>query len=99
MNKNEHKTIITLDTKHEKKIIQTKIQNIKQKGNKIHTKNNNRNQQSVSNLHTFSSVHCQKENYSNETKLCSCIKFNVLGSWADNKINNDMLAMLHTNTK
>lgn len=54
------------------------------------TQNNNRNQQSISNLHTFSSVHCQKENCSNETR------FNVLGCWADNKINNDMLAMLYT---
>ena len=77
---NEHKTIIIIDTKHKQNIIQTKIQNIKQKGNKIHIKNNNRNQQSVSNLHSFSSVHCQKENYSNETKLFSSIKFNVLGS-------------------
>jgi len=32
-----------------------------QKGNKIHTTNNNRNQQLVLNLHTFSSVYCQKE--------------------------------------
>jgi hypothetical protein len=39
---------------------------------------------------------CQKEKYSNETKLFSSIKFNVLGSRADNKINNDMLAMLYT---
>ena len=43
-------------------------------------KNNNRNQQSISNLHTFSSVHCQKEKYSNETKLFSSINFIVLGS-------------------
>ena len=55
-------------------------------------KNNNRNQQWISNLHTFSSVHCQKENYSNESKIFSIIKFKVLGSRADNKINNDMLA-------
>jgi hypothetical protein len=48
----------------------------------------------MSNLNTFSSAHCQKEKYSNETKLFSNIKFNVLGSWADNKINNDILAML-----
>jgi cellobiose-specific phosphotransferase system component IIC len=41
---------------------------------------NKNNQQSISNLHTFSSVHCQKEKYSNETKLFSSIKFNVLGS-------------------
>jgi hypothetical protein len=43
-------------------------------------KNNNRNQQSISNLHTFSPVHCQKEKYSNETKLFSSINFIVLGS-------------------
>ena len=42
---------------------------------------------------SFSSVYCQKENYSNESKIFSNIKFKVLGSWADNKINNDMLAM------
>ena len=59
-------------------------------------KNNNRNQQSISNLHTFSSVHRQKEKYSNETKLFSSINFIVLGSWSDNKINNDMLALLYT---
>ena len=79
------------------KIIQTKIQNMhKMKYNS--PKNNNRNQQSISNLHTFSSVHRQKEKYSNETKLFSNIKFNVLGSWADNKINNDILAMLYTSS-
>ena len=60
-------------------------------------KNNNRNQQSISNLHTFSSVHRQKEKYSNETKLfSSSINFIALGSWSDNKINNDMLALLYT---
>jgi hypothetical protein len=59
-------------------------------------KNNNRNQQSISNLHTFSPVHCQKEKYSNETKLFSSINFIVLGSWSDNKTNNDMLALLYT---
>ena len=52
----------------------------------IKYKNNTRNQQSISNLYTFSSVHCQKENYSNETKIFSNIKFKVLGSWAYNKI-------------
>ena len=52
----------------------------------------------MSNLHTFSSAHCQKEKYSNETKLFSNIKFNVLGSWAGNKINNDILAMLYTSS-
>ena len=50
----------------------------------------------MSNLHTFSSAHCQKEKYSNETKLFSNIKFNVLGSRADDKIKNDILAMLST---
>ena len=59
-------------------------------------KNNNRNQQSISNLHTFSPVHSQKEKYSNETKLFSSINFIVLGSWSDNKTNNDMLALLYT---
>ena len=43
-------------------------------------KNNNRNQQSISNLHTFSSIHRQKEKYSNETKLFSSINFIALGS-------------------
>ena len=77
------------------KIKQTKIQNMhKMKYNS--PKNNNRNQQSISNLHTFSSVHCQKEKYSNETKLFSSINFIVLGSWSDNKTNNDMLALLYT---
>jgi hypothetical protein len=33
-----------------------------------------------------------KENYSNESKIFSIIKFKVLGSRADNNINNDMLA-------
>ena len=43
-------------------------------------------------MHRFSSVHCQKENYLHETKIFWNIKFKVLGSWADNSINNDMLA-------
>jgi hypothetical protein len=38
----------------------------------------------------------EKENCSNETKIFSNIKFKVLRIWADNKVNNDMLAILHT---
>ena len=35
----------------------------------------------------------------NYFQVFSSIKFNVLGSWADTKINNDMLAILYTSTK
>ena len=53
---------------------------MKENSDKNNTGNKKLKKQSISNLHTFSSVHCQKEKYSNETKLFSSIKFNVLGS-------------------
>jgi hypothetical protein len=59
-------------------------------------KNNNRNQQSISNCTPSVQFTVKKKKYSNETKLFSSINFIVLGSWLDNKINNDMLALLYT---